>query len=51
MANKGQIKQVIGPVVDVSFAGDNSSLPDILNALEVRKENGESLILEVQRHL
>jgi len=51
MANIGQIKQVIGPVVDVSFSGDNSSLPDILNALEVKKENGETLVLEVQRHL
>ncbi len=51
MANTGHIKQVIGPVVDVSFTGENSALPDILNALEVKKENGESLILEVQRHL
>jgi len=51
MANIGQIKQVIGPVVDVSFSGESSSLPDILNALEVKKENGETLILEVQRHL
>ncbi len=51
MANTGHIKQVIGPVVDVSFAGENSALPDILNALEVKKENGEKLVLEVQRHL
>ena len=51
MANTGHIKQVIGPVVDVSFSGENSTLPDILNALEVKKENGENLILEVQRHL
>ena len=51
MANTGHIKQVIGPVVDVSFTGESSALPDILNALEVKKENGESLTLEVQRHL
>jgi len=51
MANTGHIKQVIGPVVDVTFAGENSALPDILNALEVKKENGEKLVLEVQRHL
>jgi F-type H+-transporting ATPase subunit beta len=51
MANTGHIKQVIGPVVDVSFTGENSALPDILNALEVKKENGEKLVLEVQRHL
>ena len=40
MANIGQVKQVIGPVVDVSFSGDNSTLPEILNALEIKKENG-----------
>ena len=51
MANIGHIKQVIGPVVDVSFSGENSSLPDILNALTVTRENGEMLTLEVQQHL
>ena len=51
MANLGKVKQVIGPVVDVSFAGENSSLPQILNALEIKRENGEILTLEVQRHL
>ncbi|MCL4141248.1 UNVERIFIED_CONTAM: hypothetical protein GTU68_066742 [Idotea baltica] len=49
MANVGSIKQIIGPVVDVSFSG--SSLPDILNALVIERPNGEKLILEVQRHL
>ncbi len=49
MANVGQIKQIIGAVIDVSFP--DSNLPDILNALEVKKPNGESLILECQRHL
>ena len=51
MSNIGHIKQVIGPVVDVSFAGEAASLPNILNALEVTRENGEKLVLEVQRHL
>ncbi len=51
MANIGQIKQVIGPVIDVSFAAEGASLPEILNALEVTKANGESLIMEVQQHL
>jgi len=50
MANIGQIKQVIGPVVDVSFAAEGSTLPEILNALEVTKANGEKLVLEVQQH-
>ena len=51
MANIGQVKQVIGPVVDVSFAGESSKIPDILNALEIKRESGEILTLEVQRHL
>ncbi|MBT8234384.1 MAG: F0F1 ATP synthase subunit beta [Saprospiraceae bacterium] len=51
MANIGQIKQVIGPVVDVSFTGENAELPEILNALEVTRDTGEKLILEVQQHL
>ncbi len=51
MANKGQIKQIIGPVVDVSFEGEHSVLPEILNALYVEKETGERVILECQQHL
>ncbi len=51
MANVGQIKQVIGPVIDVSFSAEGANLPEILNALEVTKANGESLIMEVQQHL
>ncbi len=51
MANVGQIKQVIGPVIDVSFSAEGADLPEILNALEVTKANGESLIMEVQQHL
>ncbi len=51
MANIGHIKQIIGPVVDVSFSGDDSKLPDILNALSIKRPNGEELILEVQQHL
>ncbi|MBG8552433.1 F0F1 ATP synthase subunit beta [Hymenobacter guriensis] len=51
MANTGKITQVIGPVVDVSFAGESSKLPNILDALEVTKDNGQVVILEVQQHL
>ena len=51
MANIGRIKQIIGAVVDVSFEGENSTLPEILNALEIKRANGESLVLEVQQHL
>ena len=48
MANIGEVKQVIGPVVDVSFAGEGSTLPEILNALEISREDGTTLVLEVQ---
>ena len=49
MANQGKITEVIGPVIDVSFEENN--LPKILNALEIKKEDGTSIILEVQQHL
>ena len=51
MANIGKIKQIIGPVVDVSFAGEGANLPEILNALEIKRPNGDVIVLEVQKHL
>lgn len=51
MANKGKISQVIGPVVDVSFEAEGAKLPKILDALEVVKESGQKVVLEVQNHL
>ena len=51
MANIGRVKQVIGPVVDVSFEEEGATLPEILNALVVERENGEKLVLECQQHL
>ena len=51
MANIGELKQVIGPVVDVSFAAEGSTLPKILNALEITRPNGDIIVLEVQKHL
>jgi len=50
MPNIGKISRIIGPVVDVSFA-DNAHLPRIYDALEITKENGQKVILEVQQHL
>lgn len=50
MANIGRIKQVIGPVIDISFTTEEG-LPEIYNALEIKKANGETLVLEVQQHL
>jgi F-type H+-transporting ATPase subunit beta len=45
--NKGTIKQIIGPVVDVYFENE---LPAIYNALEVKKERA-TIVLETQQHL
>jgi F-type H+-transporting ATPase subunit beta len=45
--NIGTISQVMGAVVDVKFEGE---LPEILNALEVKKQ-GNRLVLEVAQHL
>lgn len=46
--NKGKITQVIGPVVDVAFEGE---LPSIYDALQITKQDGTNLILEVEKHL
>ncbi|UBM57620.1 F0F1 ATP synthase subunit beta [Marinilongibacter aquaticus] len=51
MANIGKISQVIGPVVDISFEGENSQIPAILDALSVEKPNGQKVIMECQQHL
>src|SRR6476660_539054 len=48
MANVGKVKQVIGAVVDVQFDG---TLPEIYNALELKRQNGDTLVLEVEQHL
>ena len=51
--NKGNIVQVIGPVVDVEFK-NTGELPRIYNALELEYEvngNATKLTLEVQQHL
>lgn len=48
MPTKGKIKQIIGAVIDVQFDGQ---LPEIYNALELKRESGEKLVLEVQQHL
>ncbi len=47
MTTKGTIKKVIGPVVDVEFAGE---LPEVYSALWV-DNNGKKLVLEVEQHI
>ncbi|MBD5232363.1 MAG: F0F1 ATP synthase subunit beta [Bacteroidales bacterium] len=50
-ANFGTVTQVIGPVIDVSFEGGKESIPPIYSALKVERDNGETLILEVEQHI
>lgn len=45
---KGIITQIIGPVIDVRFEGD---LPPIYTALKIKREGGETLVLEVAQHI
>src|SRR4051812_40532266 len=47
----GKIAQVIGPVIDVRFDLEGGQLPNILDALEIAREGGQKLILEVQKHI
>ena len=47
---KGKVSQVIGPVVDVRFER-GVELPNIYDALEVRKADGSRVVLEVQSHV
>lgn len=51
MSNLGRVSQIIGPVVDVSFSGEGAVLPEIFNALCIKRQGKEDLILEVQQHL
>jgi F-type H+-transporting ATPase subunit beta len=47
----GEIIQVIGPVLDVSFEKKESELPSIHDALEIKRDDGQILIAEVQQHI
>ena len=51
----GHISQIIGPVVDVQFTGDDIDkrlqLPSINEALEIVRDNGRRLVVEVQQHI
>jgi F-type H+-transporting ATPase subunit beta len=49
--NIGKIIQIIGPVVDVSFEKEGGELPAINNALEIKREGKDSIIIECQQHI
>jgi F-type H+/Na+-transporting ATPase subunit beta len=52
---KGKITQIIGPVVDVRFSGEEGNLPNIYNALIIKRKDAKGkeydLVLEVAGHL
>ncbi len=45
----GRVIQIQGSVVDVEFP--SGELPNVFEALEIPRENGGSLVLEVEKHL
>ena len=47
--NVGHIVQIIGPVLDVKFSAGH--MPAIYNAIEVKKQDGTLLVVEVAQHL
>ena len=49
--NFGKITQVIGPVVDVTFEGEDNNVPEIYTALSVPRHDGTELMLEVEQHI
>ena len=49
--NIGKITQVIGPVVDIKFDSSLADLPNIYDALEITRENGNKVVLECQQHI
>jgi len=46
----GKISQIIGPVIDVTF-DENVPLPNIYDALEVKNEQGNAIVLECQQDI
>src|SRR5581483_11237854 len=45
----GTVSQVIGTVVDVEFPAE--ALPALYNAVEIRAEDGETIVAEVEQYL
>ena len=47
--NTGKITQVIGAVLDIRF--DQGVLPEINDAVEIRRKDGSTLVAETAQHL
>jgi len=43
--------QIIGPVIDVEFSGEGNSMPEIYEALEIIRDNGQQLVVECEQHI
>ncbi len=48
-SNLGKITQIIGAVLDIKFQEGN--LPEIYDAINIPRDNGEVLVVEVAQHL
>ncbi|MDD5936073.1 MAG: F0F1 ATP synthase subunit beta [Clostridiales bacterium] len=48
-SNLGKITQIIGAVLDIKFSEGN--LPEIYEAINIPRQNGETLVVEVAQHL
>ncbi|UCE95078.1 MAG: F0F1 ATP synthase subunit beta, partial [Flavobacteriaceae bacterium] len=46
----GKVSQILGAVIDVEFSSENE-LPKIYDSLEITREDGSVLILEVEQHI
>jgi F-type H+-transporting ATPase subunit beta len=49
--NVGEIVQIVGPVVDISFEKAVEELPKIHDSLEIKREDGDILVVECQQHI
>ena len=47
--NIGKITQIIGAVLDVKYSG--GKLPEINEAIEITRQDGSRLVVEVAQHL
>jgi F-type H+-transporting ATPase subunit beta len=47
----GEVIQIIGPVIDISFEHAGTDMPNIHDALEVKKDDGQVIIVECQQHI
>ena len=47
----GEVIQIIGPVIDISFEHAGNEMPSIHDALEVKKDDGQVVVVECQQHI